>query len=287
MDLYNLHHIKALLGRYNFNFTKSLGQNFILSREVCSKMAKDIDETYGVIEIGPGIGSLTSVLATKAKKVISIEIDTSLKPILQETLSDFDNVEIIFDDVLKTDIKKIIDENFKGLKVAVIANLPYYITTDILMFFIEKNFPIEKIIVLVQKEAGVRLTAKLGEKSAGAISGAINYYTVPKFEFVVQASLFYPIPKVDSAVISFDIKQNVDYNISDKDLFFNIIKSAYLYRRKTAINSISRGCNISKEKIIETFESLDLSPNLRAENLSFEQFAHISNKLHIIQENIH
>lgn len=282
MDLYNLEHIKALLKRHKFNLSKSLGQNFILSREVCDKMTKSIDESYGVIEIGPGIGSLTTVLAEKASKVVCVEIDKTLKPILEETLFDFDNVDIIFDDVLKTDIGKITEEKFKGLKVCVIANLPYYITTDILMYFIENEFPIDKMVVLVQKEAGIRLTANLGEKDSGAISGAINYYTIPNFEFVVPANLFYPIPKVDSAVISFTMKKTFNYDIKDKKLFFKIIKAAYQYRRKTAINSISMGMNIPKKKIIEVFNDLDLNQNLRAENLDFNDFSKISNKLHIL-----
>ena len=282
MDLYNLEHIKALLKRHKFNLSKSLGQNFILSREVCDKMTKSIDESYGVIEIGPGIGSLTTVLAEKASKVVCVEIDKTLKPILEETLFDFDNVDIIFDDVLKTDIGKITEEKFKGLKVCVIANLPYYITTDILMYFIENEFPIDKMVVLVQKEAGIRLTANLGEKDSGAISGAINYYTIPNLEFVVTANLFYPIPKVDSAVISFTMKKTFDYDIKDRKLFFKIIKAAYQYRRKTAINSISMGMNIPKKKIIEVFDDLDLNQNLRAENLDFNDFSKISNKLHIL-----
>lgn len=282
MDLYNLEHIKALLKRHKFNLSKSLGQNFILSREVCDKMTKSIDESYGVIEIGPGIGSLTTVLAEKASKVVCVEIDKTLKPILEETLFDFDNVDIIFDDVLKTDIGKITEEKFKGLKVCVIANLPYYITTDILMYFIENEFPIDKMVVLVQKEAGIRLTANLGEKDSGAISGAINYYTIPNFEFVVPANLFYPIPKVDSAVISFTMKKTFNYDIKDRKLFFKIIKAAYQYRRKTAINSISMGMNIPKKKIIEVFDDLDLNQNLRAENLDFNDFSKISNKLHIL-----
>lgn len=282
MDLYNLEHIKALLKRHKFNLSKSLGQNFILSREVCDKMTKSIDESYGVIEIGPGIGSLTTVLAEKASKVVCVEIDKTLKPILEETLFDFDNVDIIFEDVLKTDIGKITEEKFKGLKVCVIANLPYYITTDILMYFIENEFPIDKMVVLVQKEAGIRLTANLGEKDSGAISGAINYYTIPNFEFVVPANLFYPIPKVDSAVISFTMKKTFDYDIKDRKLFFKIIKAAYQYRRKTAINSISMGMNIPKKKIIEVFNDLDLNQNLRAENLDFNDFSKISNKLHIL-----
>ena len=282
MDLYNLEHIKALLKRHKFNLSKSLGQNFILSREVCDKMTKSIDESYGVIEIGPGIGSLTTVLAEKASKVVCVEIDKTLKPILEETLFDFDNVDIIFDDVLKTDIGKITEEKFKGLKVCVIANLPYYITTDILMYFIENEFPIDKMVVLVQKEAGIRLTANLGEKDSGAISGAINYYTIPNFEFVVPANLFYPIPKIDSAVISFTMKKTFDYDIKDRKLFFKIIKAAYQYRRKTAINSISMGMNIPKKKIIEVFNDLDLNQNLRAENLDFNDFSKISNKLHIL-----
>lgn len=282
MDLYNLEHIKALLKRHKFNLSKSLGQNFILSREVCDKMTKSIDESYGVIEIGPGIGSLTTVLAEKASKVVCVEIDKTLKPILEETLFDFDNIDIIFDDVLKTDIGKITEEKFKGLKVCVIANLPYYITTDILMYFIENEFPIDKMVVLVQKEAGIRLTANLGEKDSGAISGAINYYTIPNFEFVVPANLFYPIPKVDSAVISFTMKKTFNYDIKDRKLFFKIIKAAYQYRRKTAINSISMGMNIPKKKIIEVFNDLDLNQNLRAENLNFNDFSKISNKLHIL-----
>lgn len=282
MDLYNLEHIKALLKRHKFNLSKSLGQNFILSREVCDKMTKSIDKSYGIIEIGPGIGSLTTVLAEKASKVVCVEIDKTLKPILEETLFDFDNIDIIFDDVLKTDIGKITEEKFKGLKVCVIANLPYYITTDILMYFIENEFPIDKMVVLVQKEAGIRLTANLGEKDSGAISGAINYYTIPNFEFVVPANLFYPIPKVDSAVISFTMKKTFDYDIKDRKLFFKIIKAAYQYRRKTAINSISMGMNIPKQKIIEVFNDLDLNQNLRAENLDFNDFSKISNKLHIL-----
>ena len=213
--------VKDLLGRHGFKFSKALGQNFLINPTVCPRMAEvcGADENTGVIEVGPGFGVLTAELAKKAKKVVSIELDERLLPVLDETLSEFDNVKIINADILKVDLKKIIEEEFSGMKVAVCANLPYYITSPVIMHLLESRLPIENLTVMVQKEAAQRLCAPVGSRDAGAVTVAVDFYSDAKKAFDVSAGSFMPAPKVDSSVIKLDIRKQPPIELKDEKLF--------------------------------------------------------------------
>ena len=281
--MYNLTDIgtvKDILGRHGFHFSKSLGQNFIVNPSVCPRMAEEsgIDETCGVIEIGAGIGVLTAELAKRAKKVVVIEIDTKLLPILDETLKDFDNIEIINQDVLKTDLAALIKEKFEGMPVYVCANLPYYITSPVIMALLESRLPIEAITVMVQKEAAQRLCAPVGSRLSGAVTVAVDYYAKAQKLFDVSAGSFIPAPKVDSCVIRMDIRKEPEIEISDEALFFKIVHAAFGQRRKTAANSISAGSGIPKDIVIKAIEECGFEPAVRAEGLSMQELAKLSEK---------
>lgn len=280
-QLSNISVIKDLLQRYNFNFSKSLGQNFIVNPSICPRMVElsEIDETYLAIEIGTGIGVLTTELAKRAKKVVAVEVDKKLLPLLDETLSEFDNITVLNQDILKTDLNKIIDTYRKGLKVCVVANLPYYITSPILMYLLEGGFPIEFITVMVQKEAAQRLCALPGSRQSGAITLAVHYYSNPELLFHVTKGSFMPAPKVDSAVIKLQVKKQPDFFIEDKTFFFQVVKAAFGQRRKTIYNALSHGLGLSKELVGSAIEKSGLANTLRAENLTLEQFCHLSNNL--------
>ncbi len=273
--------IKDILGRHGFHFSKALGQNFIVNPSVCPRMAEEsgIDETCGVIEIGAGIGVLTAELAKRAKKVVCVELDTRLLPILAETLADFDNIEIINQDVLKTDLAALIEEKFKGMPVYVCANLPYYITSPVIMTLLESRLPIEAITVMVQREAAQRLCAPVGSRLSGAVTVAVDYYAEAKKLFDVSAGSFMPAPKVDSAVIRMDIRKEPHIHISDEELFFRMVHAAFGQRRKTAANSISSGSGIPKDAVIKAIEECGFEPSVRAEGLSMAELAELSEKI--------
>ena len=273
--------IKDILGRHGFHFSKALGQNFIVNPSVCPRMAEEsgIDETCGVIEIGAGIGVLTAELAKRAKKVVCVELDTRLLPILDETLADFDNIEIINQDVLKTDLAALIKEKFEGMPVYVCANLPYYITSPVIMTLLESRLPIEAITVMVQKEAAQRLCAPVGSRLSGAVTVAVDYYAKAEKLFDVTAGSFMPAPKVDSAVIRMDIRKEPEIQISDEELFFRMVHAAFGQRRKTASNSISAGSGIPKDVVIRAIEECGFEPSVRAEGLSMEELAKLSEKI--------
>ena len=279
--------IKEILGRHGFRFSKSLGQNFIVNPSVCARMVEEsgIDENCGVIEIGAGIGVLTAEIAKRAKKVVVIEIDTKLLPILDETLRDFDNIEIINQDVLKTDISALIKEKFDGMPVYVCANLPYYITSPVIMSLLESRLPIETITVMVQKEAAQRICAPVGSRLSGAVTVAVDYYARAQKLFEVSAGSFMPAPKVDSSVIRMDIRKTPEIEVGDEALFFKMVHAAFGQRRKTAANSISAGSGIPKEIVIKAIEECGFEPSVRAESLSMENLALLSKKIENLLKN--
>lgn len=273
--------IKALMKKHGFEFSKSLGQNFLINPSVCPKIAEqgNARQGFGIIEIGTGIGVLTAELAKRADKVVAIEIDDRLIPILEDTLSDFENVKIINADVLKTDLSKIIDENFKGLDVAVCANLPYYITSPVIMKLLESRLRIKSVTVMVQKEAGKRLCAEMGTRDMGAVTVAVNYFSEPKILFDVSRGSFMPSPNVDSCVVRFDIKEETPKGVEDEKFFFKVARGAFSQRRKTLANSVSSALTIEKSIILRSLEKTGLAVNVRPEQLSMEELINFSNVL--------
>ena len=275
LELTDIGTIKALLARHGFHFSKALGQNFIVNPSVCPRMADEsgIDSGSGVIEIGAGIGVLTAELAKRAKKVVCIELDSKLLPILNETLADFDNIEIINADVLKTDLAALIEEKFGGMPVYVCANLPYYITSPVIMTLLESRLPLKAVTVMVQREAAQRLCAPVGSRLSGAVTVAVDYYAEARKLFDVSAGSFMPAPKVDSSVIRLDIREKPGIEVSDEKLFFSMVHAAFGQRRKTASNSISSGTGIPKAVVAEAIERCGFPPSVRAESMTAEQLA--------------
>ena len=274
--------IKLILEKYGFSFSKSLGQNFLINPAVCPQMADEavITEEDGIIEIGAGIGVLTAELCKRAKKVVSIELDKRLLPVLDETLKDFDNFEVVNDDILKVDLHKLINEKFGDCKnVSVCANLPYYITSPVIMKLLEDKLPIKQIIVMVQKEAADRLTADVGTRNSGAITVAVNFYANAEKLFNVSKGSFIPSPKVDSAVIKLSVYENPPINTEDEEVFFKMVKAIFMQRRKTALNGISAGMNLSKESVAKAIENAGFGLDVRAEKLNLEELCILSNKL--------
>ena len=281
MDLCNVNDIKALLGRHGFRFSKSMGQNFLIEDHVPRDIAaaSGADKDCGVLEIGPGIGPLTVRLAERAGRVVSVELDKALLPVLAETLAEFDNVEILLQDVLKVDLAGLIREKFAGMPVAVCANLPYYITSPILMRLLEEKLPIRHITVMVQKEAAQRITAAPGSREAGAISYAVAYYAKPRLLFSVQPGSFYPPPKVTSAVIQLEVRQSPAVETADEAGFFRLIRAAFSQRRKTAANSVSGALGIPKAAVMSALEAAGLPATARPEQLTLEDFSRLQRQL--------
>ncbi len=281
MKLTDINVIKRILGRHGFSFSKSLGQNFLIDETVCPRMAEmgGAKEGTCAIEIGPGMGVLTVELAKRADKVITVELDTRLIPVLAETLSDYRNVEVINADVLKTDLHKLIAENFDGRPVNVCANLPYYITSPILMYLLESRLPVENITVMVQKEAADRLCAKVGSRDSGAITVAVNYYAEADVLFDVGRECFTPSPNVDSCVIKLSVRKEPPVKVQDEEFFFKMVKAAFSQRRKTASNGISSGLGIAKDKVSEALSLSGLAPTVRAEALTMEELALLADNL--------
>ncbi len=279
--LTNLSYIKELSQKYGFTFEKKFGQNFIVNPSVCPRIAEfaGVDENTGVIEIGTGVGVLTSELANLAKKVVAIEIDTTLKPLLEETLAEYDNIKIIFDDVLNVDLNALIRQEFAGMKVVIRANLPYYITSPIIMKLLEDHLPVENITVMVQKEAADRLCADQKSREIGAISLAVQYYAVPKVCFNVSPGSFFPPPKVTSSVIRLDVKKENDIKPASEKNMFRLIRGAFQQRRKTFVNSVSSSLGIAKSDIEAALVQIGENPMVRPEKLSLAQFAALSDIL--------
>lgn len=281
MQLSNIGTIKEILGKHGFTFSKALGQNFLINPSVCPRMAENsgADKGVGVIEVGPGIGVLTCELAKLADKVVSVELDKRLLPVLDETLAEYDNIKIVNDDILKIDLHKLIKEEFEGMEVVVCANLPYYITSPVIMKLLEDKLTIKSLTVMVQKEAAQRICAEVGTRQSGAVTVAVNYYSKPVMLFGVSAGSFMPAPKVDSAVIRLDILSQPAVTVEDEKLFFRIVKSAFGQRRKTLSNSLSSGLSLSKSDIQQALENANVPANFRAEQLTMEQLADISNAI--------
>lgn len=270
--------LKDTLSEFDVGLKKSLGQNFLVEPAIPIKIADSVTDADGVIEIGPGAGVLTKELCERFEKVVAIELDKRLEPILNKTLSGYNNYEIIFEDVLKVDLKKVI-ENMGVKRVAVAANLPYYITSPVIMALLEQNLPLTSITVMVQKEAAERLTAKIPSRNVGAISYTVNYYSMPEYLFNVSRGCFMPPPNVDSAVIRFNLLKEAPVKVNSEKNFFKLIKGAFIHRRKTLVNSVSSETGIEKEKIVSALTALNLSPTVRAEALTLEDFANLSNIL--------
>ena len=277
-NLSNISVIRDVLSRHGFSFSKGLGQNFLINPTVCPRMAEmgNAKPGWGIIEIGAGVGVLTAELARRADKVVCIEIDSRLLPVLDETLAEFDNIKIVNEDVLKVDLHKLIEQEFAGMPVAVCANLPYYITSPIIMNLLEAHLPIASLTVMVQKEAAARLCAEPGSREVGAVSIAVRYYSDPKILFQVSRGSFLPAPDVDSTVIRLDVRDRPPVEVGSEEQFFKVVRAAFSQRRKTLPNTLSAGLSIPKAQAIEMLEKAGIPTNLRAEQLTLDQFALLS-----------
>ncbi len=281
MNLTKISNVKDILERHGFSFSKGLGQNFIINPDICPRIAEsgNAREGYGVLEIGTGIGVLTAELAKRADKVAAVEIDTRLLPILDETLDEFDNVKIFNEDVMKCDLHKIIREEFSGLRAAVCANLPYYITSPVIMMLLESHLPIDSITVMVQKEAAQRLCAKVGSRESGAITVGVNYYGTVKSLFNVSRGSFMPAPNVDSAVIRIDVNHQPRLSQEEEKFFFTVVKNGFSQRRKTVANALSSQMGIEKQRIYDALTDVGFPETARIEQLNMDQLIEFSRRL--------
>ena len=274
---------KEIIEKYNFYFKKNFGQNFLIDGNVLDNIisAAKITKDDFVLEIGPGIGSLTQYLAENAGKVLAVEIDKNLIPILGETLKEYDNVEIINEDVLKIDINSIIEEKNNGKPIKVVANLPYYITTPILMELLERRLNVESITVMVQKEVADRMQTQPKTKDYGALTLAVQYYSDANINFIVPPGCFMPRPNVDSAVITLTIHKGSGFSVENEDLMFEIIKASFAQRRKTLLNGLNNAPNLkfTKEDVVSALNEMGIDERIRGEALSVEDFANLSNIL--------
>ncbi len=272
----------AVLQKYNFNFQKKFGQNFLIDTHVLDKIigSAEITKDDCVLEIGPGIGTMTQYLAEAAGTVIAVEIDKALIPILQDTLSEYDNVTVINDDILKVDIAKIVDEKNGGKPIKVVANLPYYITTPIIMGLFESHVPLDSITIMVQKEVADRMLVGPGTKDYGALSLAVQYYAKPQIVANVPPNCFIPRPNVGSAVIRLTRYKEPPVEVDNEAFMFSIIRASFNQRRKTLVNGLTNAnLGISKEQILAALEEMEQSPTVRGETFTLEQFAKFSNLL--------
>ncbi len=274
MELTSIKVIRDLFERHGFAFSKSLGQNFLINSGICPKLAEQGGARKGVsaLEIGTGIGVLTKELASLCDKVLAIEIDRGLAPILEETLSEFDNVEVVYGDVLSLDLLSLIKEKLGETEIICCANLPYYITSPVIMKLLEDELPLKSITVMVQKEAGDRITALPGTRECGSISAAIRYYAEPRKLFSVSRGSFMPAPNVDSVVIGLNVYERCPYNVTDKELFFKIIHTAFSQRRKQIVNLLTSVANTDKDSMRELLAGAGINPLARAEELTMKDF---------------
>ncbi len=281
MNLSDKKTIESVLRKHGFSFKKSLGQNFLINPDVCPQMAESAcNKEMGVLEIGPGIGVLTKELSNTAKKVVAIELDERLRNVLPETLADCDNVEVIFGDAMKLDLHAIFKEKFADCNgVCVCANLPYYITSPIVMILLESKLPIENITVMVQKEAAERLCASVGSREAGAVTVAVNYYAQAEILFEVDRYSFMPVPNVDSAVIKLNIRKEPEIKLKDEKKFFTLVKAGFAQRRKTFLNTVSNTTNYTKDRLRDALDKIGVSQTVRTEQLTMQQLADISNNI--------
>ncbi len=282
MKISNKRDLKSVLETVGFSFKKSLGQNFLIDDTVCPRMAAAVSgDNVGVLEIGPGAGVLTAQLSAACKKVVAVELDTRLKTVLEQTLKDCDNVKIIWNDILKVDLKTVLAEEFCDCDtINICANLPYYITSSVIMMLLENEMPINKIAVMVQKEAADRLCAQIGSRAAGAVTVAVNYYATAKTLFDVPRTSFLPPPNVDSSVIELTLRENPPIKVTDKKLFFKIVKACFAQRRKILLNTVCNTLNIEKEVLRAALKSANIPETVRGEVLTLEQLANLTNALY-------
>lgn len=274
--LYSPKVVREIIDLYNFNFKKSLGQNFLIDKNFVDKIIDAADiENQNVLEIGPGIGTITYEMAKLAKKVVAIEIDQSLIPILDENLEEFDNAKVINQDILKTDLKKLVEEEFNGESFKVVSNLPYYITTPIIEMLITTGLPCENMTIMVQKEVAERMVADERSKDYSSLSVFIKFYTEAKLITNLPKSVFMPQPKIDSTILNLNLRI-YDENVN-QDLLFKLVRAGFNKRRKTILNSMSDV--IEKDRLKEAFAKVNLAENLRSENLSLDDFIKLSNEL--------
>lgn len=281
MKISNKKDLKGVLESQGFSFKKSLGQNFLIDDTVCPRMAAAVSgENVGVLEIGPGAGVLTAQLSATCKKVVSVELDTRLKPILEQTLTDCDNVKIIWNDILKINLKQLITEEFSDCDtVNICANLPYYITSPVIMKLLESRLPISTIAVMVQKEAADRLCAEVGSRAAGAVTVAVNYYAEAQTLFGVPRTSFLPMPNVDSAVIKLTLRDMPPVEVKDEKLFFQIVKACFAQRRKILINTVCNTLGLDKTVFRAVLNKSGIPETVRGEALTMQQLASIANAL--------
>lgn len=270
----------AVLQKYNFNFQKKFGQNFLIDTSVLDRIisAAEITKEDCVLEIGPGIGTMTQYLAESAREVVAVEIDKALIPILQDTLSEYDNVTVINEDILKVDINRIVQERNEGRPIKVVANLPYYITTPIIMGLFESHVPLKSITIMVQKEVADRMQVGPGTKDYGALSLAVQYYAKPQIVANVPPNCFMPRPNVGSAVIRLTRYEQPPVQVQDEKKMFALIRASFNQRRKTLVNGLTNApeLKLTKEAVAEALEKMNLSPTIRGEALTLEQFARLS-----------
>lgn len=274
--LYSPNRLKEVLEKHNFKFSKALGQNFLIDGNIVRKIVSsaEITKEDHVLEVGPGMGTLTEELAFNAKKVLAVELDNQLKPVLEETLGQYPNVEILFGDILRLNVEEIIREKMDNEKVKIVANLPYYITTPIIAKFLENSYNIDSINVMVQKEVAERIAAAPNSKSYGSLSVFAQFYAHPEIVLNIPKSVFIPKPKVDSAVIRLKIIDQ--YPNIDKEKFFKIVKAAFSKRRKTILNTLSSDLNRDKEEVRKILNKSQIDPIKRAENITIEEYIQLS-----------
>lgn len=278
---------KEIINKYSFAFQKKFGQNFLIDSNILESIvsAADITKDDFVLEIGPGIGTMTQYLCEAARQVVAVEIDKMLIPILKDTLSEYDNVEVINQDVLKLDIKALAQEKNNGKPIKVVANLPYYITTPIIMGLFESKVPIESITIMVQKEVADRMQTGPGSKDYGALSLAVQYYADAKVQLNVSASCFMPRPNVDSAVIKLTAHEKPVVDV-DETLMFKVIRASFNQRRKTLVNGLKNSSELdyTKEEIVQAIKAIGKEENIRGEKLTLEEFAALSNSLKVVRQ---
>ena len=282
LDVCNIGVMKPLLAEHGFHFSKAKGQNFLIAPWVPERIAEDsgVDETVGVLEIGPGIGPLTQQLCLRAKKVCAVEVDTRLEPLLQKTVGEFSNLEILWSDILKQDVKALVAEKFDGLRPMACANLPYYITTPILSTLLEAEC-FERVTVMVQKEVAQRIAAKPGTADYGAFTVFCQFYAQPELLFDVPPHCFMPQPKVTSAVVSLKVRKELPWDIKDKALFFRVVKASFAMRRKTLQNGLASGFpELGKAGAAQVLEAVGLPATVRGETLDIAGFASIANEIY-------
>ncbi|MDQ0258111.1 16S rRNA (adenine1518-N6/adenine1519-N6)-dimethyltransferase [Evansella vedderi] len=274
---------KAILEKYGFSFKKSLGQNFLIDTNILRRIvdAANVTETSGAVEIGPGIGALTEQLAKRTKKVVAYEIDQRLIPILEDTLSPYPHVKVIHGDVLKVDVKEMVNKEFENMEdVAVVANLPYYVTTPILMKLLEEKLPVRTIVVMIQKEVAERIAAGPNTKNYGSLSIAAQYYAHAETVFTVPKTVFVPQPNVDSAILRLTIREEPPVQVQDEKFFFEVVRASFAQRRKTILNNLSHHFpDLNKTEIEKVLQHSGIDPKRRGESLSMEEFAKLSNFL--------